>query len=363
MSFRQYALTLLVALAAAHTATAQPAVAPQSGVLVLRNGHVLEGDVTRAGDYYIVSRGEGIEVRSKADEVELFCGSMIEAYEFKLRHLAGVAAKPHLELAKWCLRHGMYEQCAEQLATAKRLELDSAELRELETRLKLVTEAPSVAGRTSSSPGVPLDEMEKVLRELPRGSVEKFGAIVQPILLNRCSANQCHGPNSKSEFRLLRPPAGQIVSRRFTQRNLYAALKQLNAADAESSPLLVLPQQRHGSALAAVFDKHSAGQLAELVAWARLTVANSPAAPATRPTTIATPQTTLSQPATHVHSDAPVEAHPEASSDSNDSTLRHTVRMMRPSVGGASPPPAQPAPFRPRDLFDPEIFNRRYFGK
>jgi len=49
MSFRHYALTLLVALAAAHPATAQPAVAPQSGVLVLRNGHVLEGDVTRAG--------------------------------------------------------------------------------------------------------------------------------------------------------------------------------------------------------------------------------------------------------------------------------------------------------------------------
>jgi hypothetical protein len=363
MSSRHYALTLLVALASTGVATAQPAVTPQAGVLVLRNGHVLEGDITRAGDYYIVSRGEGIEVRSKADDVELFCSSMNEAYDFKLQHLSGVAAKPHLELAKWCLRHGMYEQCAEQLAAAKRLELDSAELRELETRLKLVTETSPMPGSATASSGVPLDEMEKALRELPRGSVEKFGAIVQPILLNRCSANQCHGPNAKSEFRLLRPPAGQIVSRRFTQRNLYAALKQLNPADAESSPLVVFPQQRHGSALAAVFDKHTAGQLAELIAWARMTVANSPAAPATRPTTIAAPQATLSQPATQVHPNTPVEPNADASSESSDQSLRHTVRMMRPSPDGSGAPPAEPPPFRPRDPFDPEIFNRRYFGK
>src|SRR5436190_510005 len=85
----------------APAAAGQSSVAPEAGVLVLRNGQVLEGDVTRAGDYYVVGRGEGSELRLKADEVELLCSSMDEAYEFKVRHLSGLSAKSHVELAKW----------------------------------------------------------------------------------------------------------------------------------------------------------------------------------------------------------------------------------------------------------------------
>ena len=40
----------------------------------------------------------------------------------------------------------------------------------------------------------------------------------------------------------------------------------------------LLPQQRHGNSLAAIFDKQSANQLAELVAWARQATA-SPTVP------------------------------------------------------------------------------------
>ena len=86
MSFRRYALMLLLAAAMTRTACGQTLPGSQSGVLVLRNGYVLHGDVTRAGDYYIVTQGEGSELRPKNDDVELFCGSMDEAYEFKVRH-------------------------------------------------------------------------------------------------------------------------------------------------------------------------------------------------------------------------------------------------------------------------------------
>ena len=55
-------------------------------------------------------------------------------------------------------------------------------------------------------------------------------------------------------------------------------------------------------------------------------------------------------------------AHPEVLSDSNDSALRHTVRMTRPSVDCAVPSPAEPPPFRPAIGSILEIFNRRYFG-
>jgi hypothetical protein len=196
---------------------------------------------------------------------------------------------------------------------------------------------------------------------LPKASVEKFGAIVQPILLNRCGANQCHGPNAKSEFRLLRPPAGQIVTRRFTQRNLYAAVKFLDPTNPEFSPLVMMPQQRHGSALSAMFDKHSANQLAELVAWAKLTTASPSTTPLMVPATIAPLQTTLSQPA--AGEPATLTPSPQTAVPPNTSAVG--VRLMRPMLDQPSAPtnsssPRQPAP---RDRFDPEIFNQRFHAK
>lgn len=365
MSFRQYALIVLLCVANCRAAGGQSALAPQSGVLVLRNGQVLEGDVIRAGDYYIVSRGEGSELRLKVDEVELHCGSMDEAYDFKVRHLAVASAKSHAELAKWCLRHSLFDKCSEQIAAALRLEPENPDLKDLETRLKLAVEKPPPSTPALAAPTTGVEDLEKALRDLPKSSVEKFGAIVQPILLNRCgAANQCHGPNSKSDFRLLKPPPGQIVSRRFTQRNLYASLRYLNATNPENSPLLMLPQQRHGNALSAVFDKHSANQLAELVAWVKLTVGPAHAAVGQAPATIPPTEATLSQPAASGGTRG-AAATPPSELPGEQTAAPGSVRVMRPPLddgNGSRPDRAQSQP-QIRDRFDPEIFNRRYHGK
>ena len=359
MACPPYALIALVAAALTRAALGQVSLAPEAGVLVLRNGRVLEGQVTRAGDYYVIA-GEGSELRIKADEAEAFCASLEEAYEFKVAHLSGFSAKSHLELARWCLRHHLSDQCAEQIDKAEQKEPGNAQIKDLRTGLALAAEleAPQPATKTAAF-AVSVEDVEKTVRDLPRASVEKFGAVVQPILLNRCGANQCHGPNAKSEFRLLRPPAGQIVSRRFTQRNLYEAVRYLNGSNPEASPLVVMPQQRHGNSLSAVFDKHSTPQLAELIGWAKMTVAPSSKPGMMAPASIAPPQTTLSQPATPVAPvlDEGVSAPPSAAVG---------VRVMRPALeppkAVPSAAPAQPPP-PPRDRFDPEIFNRRYHGK
>ncbi len=294
------------------------------------------------------------ELRLKADEVELFCASLIEAYEFKAQHLSGFSAKSHLELAKWCLRHGLHEKCSEQLATAKRMDPNGTQVAELETRLKLAVETPPPPSAARPTTLVAPDELEKTLQSLPKASVEKFGAVVQPILLNRCGANQCHGPNAKSDFRLLRPPPGQIVSRRFTQRNLHAAMRFVDRSNPDNSPLVTLPQQRHGNSLAAVFDKHTAGQLTELIAWARLSTGGAAASPARVPATIAPIEATLSQPAATSSRDA---AAPAPAQDSVSSTQPAADR----ATPSASAKIAQQQMFR--DRFDPEIFNRHYHGK
>jgi len=359
MSRPRYALPLLIALAIAPGVRGQTSLTPEAGLVVLKNGNVLEGNVTRAGDYYIVTQGDSSELRLPATQVEAFCGSLDEAYEFKQRHLSGNGAKPHLDLAEWCLRQGMHANCAEQLAVATPLEPDNKQLADLQRRLKLAVEAAPPPGerRAAAMPNVSAEQLENTARSLPRGSVEKFGAIVQPILLNRCGANQCHGPNSKAEFRLLRPPAGQLASRRFTQRNLFATLAQLDRADPAASPLLTMPQQRHGSSLTAVFDKHSQHQLAQLQSWVAMTIgvsaaaAPQAAAQSPAPPTIAPAAATLSQPAAVTPGAANSNEAPAAS-----------VRAMRPPLDGSAAPQPSAAPprFSPRDRYDPEIFNRQY---
>jgi hypothetical protein len=354
-----YALTVLLLMASVRAAMAQSSLAPETGLLILRNGQVIDGEVTRAGDYYLITKGEGSEVRLRSEEVELFCGSLLEAYEFKVQHISAAGAKPHVELAKWCLRHGLHAQCADEIAAAMRLEPNNHEARELETRLKLAVESPPPPTPLAPSPaGMTVDQLEKSLRNLPRGSVEKFGAVVQPILLNRCGANLCHGPNAKSDFRLLKPPPGQIVSRRFTQRNLYSSLKYLDASNPEASPLVAMPQQRHGGALSAVFDKQTAPQLAELVAWAKLATAAPPVRSAV-PATIVPTSATLLQPASGTSGPAA----PRTDAQSPQGPAPSTVRVMRPPLEQPAGSVKSPTQFTPRDRHDPEIFNRQYHGK
>src|SRR5262245_47084423 len=94
-----YALAALVLLVCSLAATGQTLLTPQACLVVLRNGQVLEGEVTQAGDYYVVMLGGSSEVRLKAAEVEAVCGSLDQAYEFKSGHLSGSGAGPHLDLA------------------------------------------------------------------------------------------------------------------------------------------------------------------------------------------------------------------------------------------------------------------------
>lgn len=354
MHRQRYALILLLVLPLPSAAVAQTSLRPEAGVVLLRNGNVIDGLITRAGDFYIVTLGTTGEIRLNASEVEAVCGSLDEAYEFKQRHLLGTGIKPHLDLAEWCLRQNLPGRCAQQLVAAMKIDPDHEQLKHLERRLELAQAArPPVEKPPAAPPTISADRLDETLRTLPTGSIEKFAAIVQPILLNRCGANQCHGPAAKSEFRLMRPPEGQIATRRITQRNLASALAQLKLSDPESSPLLTLPQGRHGSALTAVFDKHSQNQLAELISWAKLT---APPPMAAVPATIGPVNATLSQPAgTAARVDVPV---PPA-----QSAAPPRVGVMRPPLDAPASRSADSPAYTPRDRFDPEIFNRRFHSK
>jgi hypothetical protein len=329
----------LVALAAA---VAQSPFAPQRGLLLLKNGNVLAGEITSAGDYYLVLIGKASELRVPAKDVEAQVGSLDEAYEIRRHGLFGRGAAPHLDLAEWCLRHELHARCAEQLAKATAVEADHPKIAELKRRLKLTTEVrpePKPAGDTAAAikaSSASTEQIDKAVKALPKGSVERFAAVVQPLLMNRCGANSCHGSNSKSAMHFVRPPNGQSPPQRFTHRNLYAVLQQLDASQPESSPLLIEAQRKHGPALTAPLDKQTQRQFEELKAWVLLTMAARGPAP---PATIA------------VQSPATLSQAPPQDADA-------AAHEPPPSAGPSKP--AATEKFTPRDPFDAEIFNRRF---
>jgi hypothetical protein len=383
-TLRGYCALAVLTMSAVVAYAQGPALTPQQGLLLLKNGNVIEGQITQAGDYYVVTLGTSGEIRLPTKDVEAQVQSLTEAYELRKHGMFEPGAKPHLALAEWCLRHNLHAPCGEQLVAAVRAEPDHPGIDAVERRLtQALQEQPPerpavVARRPVPASSVSPEDLDKALRELPAASIEKFAATVQPILLNRCAGGQCHGGNSTAALHLLKPPRGQLPTQRFTQRNLYSVLQQLDRDRPELSPLLIEPQKRHGGATAPVFDRFSQEQLAEIAAWIDVTL--SPTV-APIPATIPVPPAgqTLSQavdatsggavvPASAQESieekpevpgaaDVPageeqIEANINGQSSKSVATAKSTAQAKAPEK-----------PFIPRDPFDPEIFNRRHRAK
>lgn len=333
---------------------------PQTGVLLLRNGNVMQGEITRAGDHYILTIGAGGEIKIAAKEVETQSKDLESVYDWKLRRLTGDGASPHLDLAEWCLRHQLYRHCAEQLSLALATDPTHKRIEPIDRRLQLALQAPAPPKTPASSTGVVgPEQLDKMLRELPKGSLERFTTIVQPMLSNRCATAQCHGSSSHNGLQLLRPPTGIGSPTRFTHRNLYSALQFVDRDDPANSPLLTKPQEPHGGGTTAVFDLRSRGQMFELQVWIEQ-LANR-REPAVAPATI--------DPQTAQYSPQMRPSGPGAATGVAQAT--HATELPPPAPDSSAPGkttpgklpqgPPQPADrtsWKPRDPFDAEIFNR-----
>ena len=115
---------------------------PQAGVLLFKNGQVMRGEITRAGDHFVVTLGVGGEVKIAAANVETHCPSLEALYDWKLRRLTGEGAGPHLDLAEWCLRQQLLRQCAQQLSLALAADAENPRIAAIDRRLQLAVQAP-----------------------------------------------------------------------------------------------------------------------------------------------------------------------------------------------------------------------------
>jgi hypothetical protein len=352
MRYFLHLLPLAILLLAVEPACGQGDLAPQNGMVLLRNGNLLTGRVIRAGDYYIVATGQSSELRLPVQDVDAVCRDLDDAYAIKLATMTGKGARPHLDLADWCLRHQLIGKANEQLALAANEEPEHPRISGLQYRLKIANEKPREGTkREEKQVAMTTEQLDQWERELPKGTVDKFASLVQPTLMNRCATNGCHGGTSGGSYQLIRPPVGQLIHRRATQRNLFATIQQVDKSNPAESPLLQFPLKPHGGLPAPVFDRQSRIQLEQFAAWVEQATAYSP--PVVVPS-IAPAVAHLSQPS----ETAKPGANPEIKQLSATEPISE-----KPKPNSDKPAVPTAANFRPRDPFDPEIFNRKMQGK
>jgi hypothetical protein len=243
--------------------------APTEKLVVLRNGEVLRGVVERTETHYRIERAGG-EIKVKIADVECCCVSLDDAYANKRDSIEPGELDGLLGLADWCLRQGLEDRAAACLDDARELDARHPKLAVLTRRLEMkqAPARPRAAGKGRAL-GVSNDELDRLVRGLPKGALESFTRSVQPILLNNCTAAGCHGPGSGNPFSLLRPPPKSGGSRRVTQRNLHATLTLVDRDKPDRSRLLTVPRRPHGTAVAAIFADKERSQYWRLVRWVR----------------------------------------------------------------------------------------------
>ena len=361
------AVSLFIAvLAAAPLCGDEPVLAPREGVLLLKNGQVMQGNITKAGDYFVLTIGKTGEIRLPEADIETQCVDLDDAYRYQAAMLPTKKAEPHLKLAEWCLRYGLIQQAEDQVAFVKQVDPEHPRIAQLLLRLKSAAETPAKSGSKvdTSSATVGAKQLDESLAELPKGTMERYSVVIQPMLINRCGANGCHGPAAKSDFHLLRPSTGQMMSKRFTQRNLFTVLQFIDKDKPEESRLVTLPQERHGGTATPVFDKRSQHQLDDLIAWAKQ-LSPQPKQVAL-PTTIGPSQPVLTQTGSadekgvaKVAADTPGRI-PANIAPMNSGEIAKPTAPRPPSVKDLKSGGSNRESSAPRDPFDPEVFNRKY---
>jgi hypothetical protein len=369
-SLRNASLLAVLSLLPAAPCPADPPLysTPQQGLLLLRNGQLLEGKITPTGDRFYMELDSG-KVWVKAADVEIHCRNLEEGYWLKRSAVELGTVQSHLDLAQWCIQHMLLGHAADELRDALLIDPQHPRIELLERRLKLAQQkAPTKAAEPAPQSTPSADDLDRLVRGMPAGAVETFTTSIQPLLINHCTSAGCHGPAAENEPRFVRVSAGR-TTKRLTQRNLHTALTLVNREKPLESPLLTVPAQPHGSSKTAVFNDLQSASYRQLAAWVQQ-VSQAPSTP--QPATVAGPMPPLLQTMSpsgvqRASFEAPLPQR-LAAPDKPPAEAEREAPPPQIRVGPGAPPSRSapqrgelPGGFQPKDAFDPEIFNRRFF--
>lgn len=268
---------LLAMMAAIAVFAREPAENPRDGVLVLRNGDVVVGQVTANEKHYLVSDDHG-KSRYRREDVEIVATDMADAYQQKRQQSERPTADSHILMARWCLRHALYDEAEQELNSAREIEPDHVQI---ELMAERIAAARSRHGKTPAAKRPPEPEESKKLegdstipQSVPEFAVRSFTRTIQPTLLNQCGTGACHGPRSKTELVFERVEPGKSLRQRLTQKNLAMLLKYVDWDNPDNSAALKHAITPHGGSTRAPLGSLASTKYRTLRAWVYIASGN-----------------------------------------------------------------------------------------
>lgn len=253
------------------------------GALLLKSGQLLRDNAELLGREYVV---EGPHGRYKLPKHQVeFAGEDAEGvYTYKRSQPASENYRGAFALAKWCLANGLYEQSIAEFQRCKSLVGYPQAVQALDTEIAAVRlvqannekkEGAESEEKTTASPEKTSEDGDPRLldpfdykqwsRNVPPAVVESFKKNVQPQLIRRCAATDCHNAGSEQEFRLYHLQR-EFSGAETTARNLKAVLEQVDFDQPGMSPLITFPLSEHGGSKR-LFTNQTQKQLNAIYQW------------------------------------------------------------------------------------------------
>jgi hypothetical protein len=230
----------------------------------------------------------------------------------------------------------------------------------------------------SPLPGTELssNELTVFIKSLPVGSFQAFRQRLERHLVLQCG--DCHrrtSPDLKI-MPLMFTGKHQPINARMSQRNIHSVMSQIHFEQPDQSPILLAAKTAHGGTLQPSFREDSQ-EYQTLKTWVQLMAQEWKSGSSTRSEFTETEEPQTTQPLSSPH-ERPYKG-AQGTVDSKPGSLLQP--LTAPTSSGQNPPaiskPNRLAPppgeiprlnasdgsFKPKDEFDPEIFNRFHFQK
>ncbi|QDV82430.1 hypothetical protein [Planctomycetes bacterium TBK1r] len=361
-----------------------PQVAPQTeSCVLLRNGNVLVGAVTKIGGTVCITRSDQSKINLPSAQVETVGRSLSELYEYRRKNRFEGDLKRVQADVRWGLRHGLVREAAQDVLEARSLEPSNPQtiqlLRQIAAMLKQQSEpAKPPAADDQQTPALRMVSHETVVTDdrrdvepetaaessgLPERLVYEFTSRIQPILMNRCTSCHARDDRNTHEFQIHTALTSKWAPKDVARDNLQAVMKYVDLNAPANSLIRLRASDGHGGRRH-TFGSQGSAMMSNLDRWlAQLPSAHSPSQweAAMEQSAGAEPLVPASPPQL-----AAIDQVGQAASATGIPELPETLQTE--SVWNAGPPMTEAAPRTRRmpkveNPFDPDIFNRRVHGR
>jgi hypothetical protein len=110
---------------------------PNDQLVVLKNGEILRGQVSRNAQQVIVVTAQGSRLVLAADRTEFVCNSMDEAYWGKCARIKATDLRGQQKLFHWCLKNKLLDFAQNQIDVLLQSEIKASQLEYLDRQLNV----------------------------------------------------------------------------------------------------------------------------------------------------------------------------------------------------------------------------------